>query len=107
MLVMAWIPVTLDDGTTGAYAVLDPDRLYRGRTYGDYTSDWLNWFLSADADKRTSGPVVFLRSKGVPLGLEQSDKQNEEIQQVLSGGSIGDVTGLTGYSRAYSNDPNI
>lgn len=107
MLVMEWIPVTLDEGKTGAYAVLDPDKLYRGRTYGDYTSDWLNWFLSADADKRTSGPVVFLRSKGVPLGLDQSDKQNEEIQQVLSGGSIGDVTGLTGYSRSYSNDPNI
>jgi hypothetical protein len=107
MLVMEWISVPLDDDTLGAYYVLDPDSPYRGRTYGDYTSDWLNWFLSADADKRTSGPVVFLRSKGVPLGLEQSDKQNEEIQQVLSGGSIGDVSGLTGYSRSYSNDPNI
>src|SRR5687767_822486 len=54
----------LDGG--GGYAVIDPYFNYRGKSYSEWASDWFNWFVSVDADKRTFGPVVFLRSKGLP-----------------------------------------
>ena len=50
----------------GKYEVIDPRFLYLGKSYSEWVSDWFNWFISADADKRTSGPVVFLRSLGLP-----------------------------------------
>ena len=48
---------------SGGYTVIDPKALYKGRTYSSYVVDWFNWFLSADADFRNSGNVVFLRSQ--------------------------------------------
>ena len=50
----------------GKYNVVSPDSLYHGKSYSDYASDWFNWLLSAKADSRNSGPVVFLTSKKIP-----------------------------------------
>jgi hypothetical protein len=118
---MDWINLPKRRGLTGEdldgegrYMVVDPDGLYRGKSYSEWTSDWLNWFLSADADRRNSGPVVFLRSKGLPdekTGANISDIP--AVPSEASGSDIspdstgGDVTGMMGYSKAYVNDPNI
>jgi len=98
----------------GSYMVLDPSTLYRGKSYSEWTSDWLNWFLSADADRRNSGPVVFLRSKGLPnekTGANISDipavPGEASASGTLPGSTAGDVTGMMGYSKRYMNDPNV
>jgi hypothetical protein len=92
------------DGS-GEYKVVDPRRLYFGKSYSDWVTDWFNWFLSADADRRNSGPVVFLRSRGLP--------------NTITGANISDVPGSgtdsfpdphgadLNYRTAYINDPNI
>lgn len=95
----------LDGG--GSYKVVDPRFLLRGKSYSEWTADWFNWFISADADKRTSGPVVFLRSHGLP--------------NRITGAFISDVPDQPGgadpvsdqprtdveYGARYNNDPNI
>jgi hypothetical protein len=61
----------LDPG--GNYRIIDPRLTYRGKSYSEWVSDWFNWFISADADIRNSGPVVFLRSMGLPKEGDTSD----------------------------------
>ena len=56
----------------GTYKIINPERLYLGKTYSDWTTDWFNWFLSANADRRNAGPVVFLRSRGLPDAPDRS-----------------------------------
>jgi hypothetical protein len=85
----------LDGG--GEYSVIDPYSIYRGRSYSDWTCDWFNYFLSADADKRNSGPVVFLRSHGLPnkiTGAYTSDLPDSHSTD-------------PNYPKVYVNDPNI
>ena len=56
---MKWIsvaPMETEIDGDGDYSILDPNSLYRGRTYSDWTSDWLNWFLSAEATSATRDP---------------------------------------------------
>jgi hypothetical protein len=98
----------------GRYGVVDPSDLYHGKSYSEWTSDWLNWFLSADADRRNSGPVVCLRSKGLPnekTGANISDipavPGEASVSDTLPGSTAGDVTGMIGYSKTYVNDPNV
>ena len=108
---MKWIsvaPMDTEIDGDGEYSILDPNSLYRGRTYSDWTSDWLNWFLSAEADKRNSGPVVFLRSKGKPIEQDCCEKGNGNSRpEIPIDPGVADVSGLMGYSSPYSNDPNI
>jgi hypothetical protein len=117
---MVWIhlPRIPDSGEDldgeGKYVVVDPDSLYHGKSYSDWTADWLNWFLSKDADMRNSGPVVFLRSKGLP-----NEKTGANISDIPSkiGDTIGadnssypeptDITGLFTQTKPYINDPNV
>jgi hypothetical protein len=93
---------------------LDPRYLYRGKSYSDWVSDWFNWFLSADADKRTTGPVVFLRALGLPnknTGAFISDAPNFINAQL----GISDSSNIilpagadpNYYPKQYINDPNI
>ena len=83
-----------------AYRVIKPSQIYNGRTYGSWVTDWFNWFLSADADTRNSGPVVFLRTVGVPnsvnksKGLEDGDIENQYSDD-------------PNFPKSYSNDPNV
>lgn len=94
--------------TAGAYTVVDPSRLYRGKSYSEWITDWFNWFLSADADKRNSGPVVFLRSLGLPN--KQTGAYIPDVSgQVTGSGTSPDSMGadIMNYSKTYVNDPNI
>jgi hypothetical protein len=91
----------------GDYTVVDPQTLYRGLSYSAWTCNWLNWFLSADADRRNSGPVVFLRSHGLPnkiTGAGTSDLPG----RVTGSGTIPDSLSTDpNYPMTYVNDPNI
>jgi len=89
------------------YKVIYPRELYHGRSYSDWICDWFNWFLSADADKRNLGPVVFLRSHGLPNRLTGAYTPD------LPGG-LGRQDTLSDLSNSdpslpftYVNDPNI
>jgi hypothetical protein len=97
------------------HKVIRPDSLYLGKSYSEWVCDWFNWFLSADADNRNSGPVVFLRSRGLPnrlTGANISDVPGANISDVPGPGDITDSSNLgtsysASYSTAYVNDPNI
>jgi hypothetical protein len=86
-----------------AYKVVDPKELYRGKTYSSYVVDWFNWFLSADADSRNSGTVVFLRSQGIPRSLKREKGEDIENDSSVSNLYAEDE----GYVKKYSNEPNI
>jgi len=76
-----------------SYKVVEPDKLYRGKSYSDWISDWFNWFFSDDADNHNSGPVVFLRSFKAPSEavMQQPEEMNADTQ----------------YNNMYKNDPNV
>ena len=84
----------------GDYQVQDPRVLYRGKGYGEWCSDWFNWFISANADKRNSGPVVHLRSLGIP-------KSTEEERSEMDDGSGSNTIGVAQRNPRYVNRPNI
>jgi len=91
----------------GSYKVVNPRFLLRGKSYSEWTADWFNWFISADADKRTSGPVVFLRSHGLPnktTGAFMSEVPDQPggTDSISSQPSTG-----VEYGGIYNNDPNI
>jgi hypothetical protein len=104
-----------DTEDDGLYVVADPGALYAGKSYSDMATDWFNWFISADADNRNSGPVVFLRSRGLPsrqVGANISDVQSlgNETDPLANTSSEHESisTGyLPSHKRAYVNDPNI
>lgn len=85
------------------YEIYTRDQVYHGKTYSDLLQDWFNWFLSTDADKRTLGPVVFLRSKGLPTdntGTKDSGiVENEGVSVTYNDDLF--------YPRNYVNDPNV
>ena len=62
---------------------------YRGKSYSEWISDWLNWFLSANPDKRNSGPVVFLTSKHIPQNTSHADVSNGMNQSLAVIDSLG------------------
>lgn len=88
--------------TETPYEVVDPRINYRGKSYSEWASDWLNWFLSENADKRNSGPVVFLRSHGLPNRVTGAYISDEAKTDILPDGH----TDLN-YPNVYVNDPNI
>lgn len=79
-------------GQVKRYEVVEPDKLYRGKSYSDLISDWFNWFFSEDADDHNSGPVVFLRSFKAPSEaiMEQPGETKADSQYAM-----------------YRNDPNV
>jgi hypothetical protein len=84
------------------YEVVDPERLFRGRSYSSLVEDWFNWYVSTDADKRTLGQVVFLRSTAIP----SPNKPNGYIEP-----SELNVTNVYAddplYEKPYANNPHI
>lgn len=93
----------------GEYMVIDPRDLYRGKSYSEWTCDWFNWFLSADADNRNSGQVVFLRSRGLPnkiIGSNLLDVVGTEASSDTLA-SNEEQSYSASYARAYVNDPNV
>jgi hypothetical protein len=92
----------------GSYQIVNPYRLYLGKSYSEWATDWFNWFLSANADRRNAGPVVFLRSRGLPnsnTGAYISDVPNQGI--IGPDSSSGSFSADTVYNPSYVNDPNI
>jgi hypothetical protein len=95
----------------GKYKVVGPDSLYHGKSYSDYASDWFNWLLSAKADSRNSGPVVFLTSKKIPDLTTELGRNFFNLEKL----SEGTTTGITSSSMSdgdapptlYVNEPHI
>jgi hypothetical protein len=90
--------------------ILPPTLNYNGKSYSELTCDWFNWFLSAHADKRNSGRVVFLRSHGLPnkdTGAYTSDLPSEIIDKGTSALEDDHTGDLDYYPTTYVNDPNI
>jgi hypothetical protein len=100
-------PSNKDSGEIEKYKVIHPDHLYRGKGYGDWISDWFNWFLSADADKRNSGPVAFLRSLGLPNKNTGANISDVPPQVTGSDTLPTSLSADLNYSKKYVNDPNI
>jgi hypothetical protein len=98
----------------GDYGVINPYSLYAGKSYSDWTCDWFNWFLSADADSRNSGPVVFLRSRGLPNSISGSNISDVPPggETYLGSGAATEHPRFTpsyspSHRNAYINDPNV
>jgi len=83
------------------YNIVDRDALYHGRSYSSLAQDWLNWYVSIDPDKRTFGPVVFLRSTPLPSASPDGDKALTQLN----------VTNVyqedPSYDRPYANNPHV
>lgn len=88
---------------TKDYEIIDRNILFQGMTYSDLLQDWFNWFLCTDADKRTLGSVVFLRSKGAPVSENGDIKDSRDNQ----GQAVTYGDDPLFYPRKYQNDPNI
>jgi hypothetical protein len=86
-----------------SYEVVDPEKLYYGKSYSDLVEDWVNWFLSVDADRRNSGPVVFLRSKGMPPSKHNANDYNASTEMSVSATYAEDPY----YERPYANLPVV
>lgn len=93
--------IDLDEG--GKYRIIDPRLTYRGKNYSDWISDWFNWFLSADADTRTLGPVVNLRSLGLPKNEGNPDLKGQRT----STDDSSTISSDPNYPKNYVNDANI
>jgi len=83
-----------------SYDVVDPDKLYLGKSYSNYVEDWFNWYLSADADKRNFGPVVFLRTSPIPP-IKSGDYDVARLNVTNA------YTDDPSYDRPYDNLPNV
>ncbi len=84
------------------YDILDPEKLYRGKSYSTLIEDWFNWYLSADAEKRTFGQVVFLRSSVIPSS-DRTDGYRGQADLNISNVYADDPL----YDRPYTNNPNV
>jgi hypothetical protein len=86
-----------------AYETLDPTKVHFGKTYSSFVEEWFNWFLTTDADKRTSGQVVFLRSAGIPYSIMEDNGSGSGKDQSISSTYAEDPY----FPRRYKNDPNV
>jgi hypothetical protein len=86
------------------YWVVDPRLNYRGRNYGEWVCDWFNWFISADADIRNSGPVVHLRSKGPPADEGITETKGRTVATSDEPSTFGSDPN---YPKKYVNDALI
>lgn len=82
--------------------IVDPATLYKGKSYSSLAQDWLNWYVSKDPDKRTFGPVVFLRS--TPLPSANKLEGNKELTELNVTNVYGDDAS---YDRPYANNPHV
>ena len=95
-------------GGGGSYTVIDPDTIYKGRTNGSWVCDWFNWFLCADADRRNSGPMVYLKSLGFPNSIsEDSSSEGRGPNVVSEFTGTGTSSDDPYYPKRYDNNPNI
>jgi hypothetical protein len=87
----------------GVRRVFGRDEIYAGKTYSSWLTDWFNWFLSADADERNFGPVVFLRASSTP-----SSFNGGKGSQLIGDSGVSNIySDDPNYSRQYANEPNV
>lgn len=84
------------------YDVVHPSQLYFGKSYSSLAEDWFNWYVSADADKRNNGPVVFLRSAPIP-----SDGKSNAYSVASEMSVTNSFADDAFYDRPYQNLPNV
>jgi len=84
------------------YEIVDPSELYFGKTYSGLVEDWFNWYVSADADKRNFGSVVFLRTAPIPTNTKASAYSVASEMSVTS-----TYADDAYYDRPYQNLPNV
>jgi hypothetical protein len=84
------------------YDIIDPEKLFRGKSYSSLVQDWLNWYVSVDPDKRTFGEVVFLRSTVLP-SANRPDGYKELAELSVSNVYADDPL----YDKPYSNNPEV
>ena len=83
------------------YEIIDPDLNYRGKNYSALATDWFNYFISIDADKWTSGPVVFLKSVPAP-------KMVNDVTNIGNESSVASTYSADAFfPRPYENNPNV
>jgi hypothetical protein len=85
------------------YEIFHPDSNYHGKSYSSLASDWFNYFVSIDPDKRTLGPVVFLKSVPNPKLASGALSSNVANDASMSNPYVTDAY----YPRIYENNPNI
>jgi hypothetical protein len=85
------------------YEILDPDLNYRGKSYSSLVTDWFNYFISTDPDKRSLGPVVFLKSVPAPKLVSGGGPSNVANEASVSSPYSADPY----YPRNYENNPNV
>jgi hypothetical protein len=89
------------------YKISDPSKLQFGKSYSEWVCDWFNWFISVDADSRNSGPVVFLRSYGLP----DTSSVGSELDATGQGSELNVPPNMmsmqSNYSGMHLNLPNI
>ena len=93
---------TIDQSGKPGYDVVHPSKLYFGKSYSSLAEDWFNWYVSADADKRNNGPVVFLRSAPIP-SEGKSTSYNVASEMSVTNSFADDAF----YDRPYQNLPNV
>lgn len=96
------IPDIPGRSSMGSYDVVDPNDLYFGKSYSSLAEDWFNWYLSADADKRNFGPVVFLRTAPIPPNNKAS-AYSVATELSITNTYADDPF----YDRPYQNLPNV
>jgi hypothetical protein len=87
------------------YEVVDPRSNHRGKSYSEWATDWFNWFLSANADRHNSGPVVFLRSHGMPDTSSANFCHNGTTNNITDDLTTTKIDPY--YQVRYGNDPNV
>jgi hypothetical protein len=85
------------------YEILDPDLNYRGKSYSTLVTDWFNYFVSIDPDKRTLGPVVFLKSVPSAKLVSGAGSSNIPNEETMSNPYSAEPY----FPRPYENIPNV
>jgi hypothetical protein len=93
------IDETKQGGRPWNYTVVDPSQLHNGKSYSSLAEDWFNWYVSADADKRNFGPVVFLRSAPIPPNGKSAAYSEMGVTNSYDDDAF--------YDRPYQNLPNV
>jgi hypothetical protein len=78
-----------------------------GKSYSDYAIDWFNWLLSANANKRNSGPVVFLTSKTVPTKNTQPGRDFYNFLELGGNTTRTTIDPNANPPTLYLNEPHI
>jgi hypothetical protein len=75
-----------------SYQIVQPDAIYRGKSYSQWIEDFSNWFFSPSPDTSNTGPVKFLRSYPSPQKIASLNPSSQVQYEA---------------SAMYKNYPNV